>query len=241
MTARAVVLLAHGSPDPRHRADVEVLAEAVASRAGAPVVAAYLDHHGPTPADAAHSMGAAWVVPLLLSDGFHRRVDVPAALAQMRGVAGGLFDLVAPAFPVARLLAAAAELILSAGVRPDPSGRVVVVVSESRSGDLVGSLQVAGRARTDGWAGWDAITLGDDASWNTLVAAAMAIGQSVGVVVPLFVARGTLLDRAVARARGLGFPVTTGSLATTATYAELVQEAVAKAQSATQGCGATAY
>ena len=58
-------------------------------------------------------MGAAWVVPLLLSDGFHRRVDVPAARAQMRGVAGGSFDLVAPAFPVARLLAAAAELILS--------------------------------------------------------------------------------------------------------------------------------
>ena len=94
---RQVVLLAHGSPDPRHRADVDVLAEAVASRTGAPVVAAYLDHHGPTPADAAHSMGAAWVVPLLLSDGFHRRVDVPAALAQMRGVAGGSFDLVAPA------------------------------------------------------------------------------------------------------------------------------------------------
>ena len=241
MTARAVVLLAHGSPDPRHRADVEVLAEAVASRAGAPVSAAYLDHHGPTPADAARRVGAAWVVPLLLSAGFHRRVDVPAALAQMRAVAGGPFELVAPAFPSARLLDTAAELILSAGVRPDPSRRVVVVVSDSRSSDLVAQLRCAGRTRTDGWAGWEPITLGDDTSWNTLSTETTTPREQGGVVVPLFVARGTLLDRAVARARALGFAVTTGSLATTATYADLVLEAVAKAQSAAKASGATAY
>lgn len=241
MSPRAIVLLAHGSPDPRHRADVEVLAEAVASRADAPVSAAYLDHHGPTPTDVARRVGAAWVVPLLLSAGFHRRVDVPAALAQMRAVAGGPFELVAPAFPSAGLLDAAAELILSAGVRPDRSRRVVLVVSDSRSSDLVAQLRSAGRTRTDGWAGWEPITLGDEASWNILSTETTTPREQGGVVVPLFVARGTLSDRAVARARALGLPVTTGSLAMTATYAELVQEAVAKAQSAAQGCGATAY
>jgi len=48
-----IVLLAHGSPDPRHAAGVEDLAAHVREHSpGRPVHTAYLDHHGPNATEA---------------------------------------------------------------------------------------------------------------------------------------------------------------------------------------------
>ncbi|BCJ42740.1 sirohydrochlorin chelatase [Actinoplanes ianthinogenes] len=80
----AVVLVAHGSRDPRAAASTEALARAV--RRARPewlVRAAYLDHAGPRPLEVLGSLGSrrAVLVPLLLTSAYHGRVDLPAVLA----------------------------------------------------------------------------------------------------------------------------------------------------------------
>ncbi len=86
----ALLLVAHGSRDPRHAATVRELAAAVRRlRPGTRVEAAFLDHCGP---DVDHVVGAlagagareVVAVPLLLTAAFHARTDVPAVLAATR-------------------------------------------------------------------------------------------------------------------------------------------------------------
>ncbi|MFI1989627.1 sirohydrochlorin chelatase [Actinoplanes sp. NPDC020271] len=79
----AVVLVAHGSRDPRAAASTEALARAV--RKARPewlVRAAYLDHAGPRPLDVLAAAGRrrAVLVPLLLTAAYHGRVDLPAVV-----------------------------------------------------------------------------------------------------------------------------------------------------------------
>ncbi|WP_436526670.1 sirohydrochlorin chelatase [Actinoplanes sp. HUAS TT8] len=80
----AVILVAHGSQDPRAAESTEALARAV--RRNRPewlVRAAYLDHAGPRPLDVLGELGArrAVLVPLLLTEAYHGRVDLPAVVA----------------------------------------------------------------------------------------------------------------------------------------------------------------
>ncbi|WP_412542078.1 CbiX/SirB N-terminal domain-containing protein [Longispora sp. K20-0274] len=83
----ALVLLAHGSRDPRAAMTTEDLALAVsAARPGLDVRVAYLDHAWPRPGEvlaalAASGAPSAVVVPLLLTSAYHGTVDVPAVLA----------------------------------------------------------------------------------------------------------------------------------------------------------------
>jgi sirohydrochlorin ferrochelatase len=85
-----VVLVAHGSRDPRAAATTRALVRAVAAaRPGVDVRAAYLDHTLPK---LPHVLGAleasghrsTTVVPLLLTAAYHGRVDIPAVLAGAR-------------------------------------------------------------------------------------------------------------------------------------------------------------
>jgi sirohydrochlorin ferrochelatase len=86
----AVLLVAHGSRDPRAAATTRALARAVAGLLpGAPVRVAFLDHGGPRVAAelgalAAGGHTAAVVVPLLLTSAYHNRVDLPAVLVEAR-------------------------------------------------------------------------------------------------------------------------------------------------------------
>ncbi|GAA3294743.1 cobalamin biosynthesis protein CbiX [Dactylosporangium vinaceum] len=86
----AVLLVAHGSSDPRAAAATRALARAVAAqRPGLDVRCAFLDHAGPRPGEqlasfAALGHRAATVVPLLLTNAYHGRFDLPAALDQAR-------------------------------------------------------------------------------------------------------------------------------------------------------------
>jgi len=70
-----VYLLAHGSADARHAADVAAIAE----RLGGGARPCFLDLNGPALAEAADEPGV--VVPLLFSPGYHVQVDVGAAVA----------------------------------------------------------------------------------------------------------------------------------------------------------------
>jgi sirohydrochlorin ferrochelatase len=79
-----VVLVAHGSRDPRAAVATSALARAVGrAQPSWAVRAAYLDHAGPRPVDVLASLPVrrAVVVPLLLTSAYHGRVDIPAVLS----------------------------------------------------------------------------------------------------------------------------------------------------------------
>ncbi|WP_223256440.1 sirohydrochlorin chelatase [Micromonospora endophytica] len=86
-----VLLVAHGSRDPRAAEATRALAAAVAAaRPGTSVLASWLDHTQPDPAQALRDLAAsgharAVLVPLLLTAAYHRRVDIPAAVAAANG------------------------------------------------------------------------------------------------------------------------------------------------------------
>ncbi|MEV0215252.1 CbiX/SirB N-terminal domain-containing protein [Micromonospora sp. NPDC050695] len=85
--ADPVVLVAHGSRDPRAAEATRALARAVsAARPGVAVCASWLDHTEPGPTEVLRALAAAGhrsavLVPLLLTAAYHRRVDIPAAVA----------------------------------------------------------------------------------------------------------------------------------------------------------------
>ncbi len=87
MTAPALIALAHGSRDPRSAQTINALTELVACmRPDLRVEPAFLDLNEPSFDQAVDRLVAEGhqeivVVPLLLSDAFHARVDVPAAVA----------------------------------------------------------------------------------------------------------------------------------------------------------------
>jgi sirohydrochlorin ferrochelatase len=86
----AVVLVAHGSRDPRAAAATRALARSVAAaRPGWDVRDSYLDHSLPRPVDVLADLAGAGhrravMVPLLLTAAYHGRVDVPAEVAAAR-------------------------------------------------------------------------------------------------------------------------------------------------------------
>ena len=86
-----VLLVAHGSADPRAAATTRALArEVAAARPGIDVRVAFLDHRGPRPGEvlfAFQSCGyrTAVVIPLLLTAAYHGTVDIPEVIASARG------------------------------------------------------------------------------------------------------------------------------------------------------------
>ncbi|MGX7670091.1 sirohydrochlorin chelatase [Plantactinospora sp. DSM 117369] len=85
-----VVLVAHGSGDPRAARATEALTRAVAAaRPGLLVRASYLDHGPPRPGAVLAELEAAGhrqavLVPLLLTAAYHGRVDIPGAVEAAR-------------------------------------------------------------------------------------------------------------------------------------------------------------
>jgi len=86
MTAPALVALAHGSRDARSAATIEALVGEVRTmRPDLRIEAAFLEHSKPSFAKVVDKLVRAGyeeivVVPLLLSEAYHARVDVPAAI-----------------------------------------------------------------------------------------------------------------------------------------------------------------
>jgi sirohydrochlorin ferrochelatase len=96
MTAPALVALAHGSRDPRSAETVTALvAEARALRPDLRIEAAFLDLSKPSfPTVVDRLVKAGYdeivVVPLLLTEAYHAKVDVPAAIAEATAKHEGL-------------------------------------------------------------------------------------------------------------------------------------------------------
>jgi sirohydrochlorin ferrochelatase len=114
-----VVLLAHGSPDPRSSQDTTELAARVAERLGRIVVPAFLDNNEPdltqsVSALAEQGFTSALVLPAFLSHAFHVRVDIPAAVLEAQEETGVELTVVDPLGPSAQLLDAM-DAVLPAG------------------------------------------------------------------------------------------------------------------------------
>jgi sirohydrochlorin ferrochelatase len=86
VTTPPIVLAAHGSRDPASSATMRALAARVGQVWPAPVVAAFLDFDEPSIPDALAGLPdepAPVVVPALLTNAYHGRVDLPGVLAQV--------------------------------------------------------------------------------------------------------------------------------------------------------------
>lgn len=194
-----VVLVAHGSPDPRSPAAVRAIAEAAGARVG------FLEFNDPHPvgvlcelADAGFARAVA--LPLLLTDAYHSRTDLPDVARRAAAARPGL--TVAVARPVGEASLAAALIrglptgvdglaVLAAGTRVD-AGRAHVAAVAAEAGRRLGVPARAAFASGPGPTGAEA------------VAALRAEGGANIAAVCYFIAPGKLCDAAVASARSAG-------------------------------------
>ncbi|MCA2186982.1 sirohydrochlorin chelatase [Nonomuraea cavernae] len=143
-----LVAVAHGSRDPRAAATVEALLDEVRrARPGLPVRTAYLDHSAPTLARALHGLEEAVVLPLLLTEAYHSRVDLPAAINEARARDPRLrLHYGATLGPHPLLTAALERRLAEAGVPPGDPDTAVVLVSAGSS-DARANAVIAEMAR----------------------------------------------------------------------------------------------
>jgi sirohydrochlorin ferrochelatase len=206
----AILLVAHGSADPRAAAMTRSLARAVGRRApAADVRVAYLDHAGPRPGAALFDLAArghraVTVVPLLLTAAYHGRVDLPAAIAAARAdgldIDVTLADVLGPDPLVLagvrhRLHQAVAGfdglVLVAAGTR-DPVARSTV---DDAAADLGAFYRVPARA---------AFGSASPVTGAVAVGSLRAAGCRRIAVASYFLACGTLYDTVTASAIGAG-------------------------------------
>jgi sirohydrochlorin ferrochelatase len=224
--APEIVLLAHGSPDPRHAAGVEALAARVRERApGRPVHTAYLDHHSPTPVDVAGTLsGPAVVVPALVTPAYHAAVDVPEAVAEMGARAGWAVDAAPPLGPHPLLLDAVEELLAGNGVVARQGTAVILYAAGSSDSAAVATIsQTLREAPREGWGPWSVAAL-DGGTTVEQVLRSLPDEVERTVAVSFMVAEGVLRDRMAQRCGRAGVIMVPGALAHTEAMARLVLE-----------------
>lgn len=208
----SMILAAHGSADPRSSAVAEALAGRIRRlRPGLDVRAAFLEKSAPyvgdVLADVARRRGSAVVVPMLLADAHHARVDLPAVIE--RSGAAALQSEVLGEDP--SLITLLGQRLAHAGVSPDQRDVGVVVVA-------VGSSHEAANARTAALAPalvartrWAGVEVAYATGPHPTVAEAAIRLRSRGarrlVVAPWFLAHGRITDRVAASATDLGIPM----------------------------------
>ncbi|MFE5585825.1 sirohydrochlorin chelatase [Kitasatospora sp. NPDC056531] len=203
----ALLLIAHGSRDPRHAATVAALVRQVrAQRPGLEVATAYLDHCAPRIPQVVDRLDDAVAVPLLLNRAFHAKHDVPAAL-RAAGAALPVGDVLGPSplllTALDRRLAEAGLDVHSAAVR----ARTGVVLAAAGSSDP--AADAATRAVASEWRrtrGWAAVEVAYASAGGPRVPDALAAVRAAGgehtAVAPYLLAPGLLPDRIAAASAG---------------------------------------
>lgn len=221
-----IVLLAHGSPDPRHAQGVEALATHVRALVPhRPVHTAYLDHHPPSPKEAGVALGThAVVVPVLLTPAFHAKVDVPTAVDDLTQASGSRVSLASPLGPHELLLDAAEELLAAQGISPDPTTAVLLYAAGSSDSDAVATVgRTLAEHPREGWGPWSVAALEGGSSIDQVL---RRLPDEVDrtVVVSFMVAEGILRDRMAQHCGRAGVSMVAGALAQTSAVAHLVLE-----------------
>lgn len=213
-----LLVIAHGSRDPRHAATVHALTRRVrALRPGLRVETAYLDFNAPRVEQvlgALHADGVREVValPLLLTRAFHAKADIPAALSEALVRLPGLSVSVADVLGPSPLLVDALERRLSeAGLTPADRATTAVVLASAGSTDPEAIAVIAETAREWRHTGWCAVrpAFASAALPRTedAVRALRAEGFARVAVAPYVLAPGRLPDRIAAGARAAGADV----------------------------------
>ncbi|GAA0655563.1 sirohydrochlorin chelatase [Kitasatospora atroaurantiaca] len=200
----ALLLIAHGSRDPRHAATVDALVVQLRTlRPSLEVATAYLDHCAPRiPQVVSRLDGApAVAVPLLLGRAFHARSDIPAALREA-GADLPLADVLGPS-PLLldaldrRLAEAEAGLdVGSAAVRSRTGVVLAAAGSSDRAANAATRAVAAEWQRTRGWAAVEvAYASATPPHVPDAIAALRARGVRRVAVAPYLLAPGLLPDR----------------------------------------------
>ncbi|MBB5936109.1 sirohydrochlorin chelatase [Streptomyces zagrosensis] len=223
MHATALVIIAHGSRDPRHAATVSELSTRVrALRPGLRVEVGYLDFCAPSVPQVLSRLAADGVrdvvaVPLLLTRAFHAKADIPAVLYEASAAWPQLTVRQAAVLGPSTLLIDALERRLAeAGIRPGDRSSTGVVLASAGSSDPEAIAVIAEIAREWRHTGWCAVRPAFASAAAPLtcvprtedaVRALRAQGVRRVAVAPYVIAPGRLPDRIVCGAEQAGADV----------------------------------
>ena len=204
----SLVLTAHGSADPRSAANAHAIAECTRwLRPSLDVRVAFCEQNFPNLRDVLPTLPRhAVVVPLLLADAYHARVDIPAMIADS-GVDARQADVLGEDD---RLIHVLRQRLEQAGVSRLDSEVGVLVTA-------VGSSHPAANARTEQVAHeltlttrWTATTAFATGPQPSLAEAAEVLrdrGATRLVIAPWFLAHGKIIDRIAAFSRAQRSPM----------------------------------
>ncbi|MFE2583938.1 sirohydrochlorin chelatase [Streptomyces sp. NPDC059378] len=211
MRRSALLVVAHGSRDPRHAATVRALVgRARALRPGLRAGTAFLEFGTPSVRSALERLAAdgvrdVVVLPLLLTRAFHARTDIPAVLAD--APAALRVRRAAVLGPDPLLVAALERRLAEAGLRRSERASTGVVLAAAGSTDPEANAAIAAIARewrrSTGWcAVRPAFASGSSPRTVDVVRALRADGVRRVAVAPYVVAPGRLSERIAAQAAG---------------------------------------
>ncbi|SBV05354.1 Sirohydrochlorin ferrochelatase [Streptomyces sp. Ncost-T6T-1] len=218
MTHPTLLVIAHGSRDPRHAATVHALTERVrAERPGLRVETAFLEFNAPSVPrvlERLAAQGADEVValPLLLTRAFHAKTDIPSVLREARARLPRLRIRQADVLGPSPLLnATLGRRLREAGVRPGDLPRTGLVLASAGSTDPEAIAVIAEIARELRHTGWCAVRPAFASALLPRTEDAVRELRAEGVdrvaVAPYVIAPGRLPDRIAAGAEAAGADV----------------------------------
>ncbi|MBD0747919.1 sirohydrochlorin chelatase [Streptomyces sp. CBMA152] len=165
MSAPVLLLVAHGSRDPRHAATVHALVRRVRSlRPGLRVETGFLDFNAPAVPQVLERLAFEGVrdvvaLPLLLTRAFHAKADIPAVLAQAPARLDiALADVLGPSpLLLATLERRLDEAFHRAGLAPADKRSTGLVLASAGSTDPEAIAVIAEIARELRHTGWCAV------------------------------------------------------------------------------------
>ncbi|MEU0056593.1 sirohydrochlorin chelatase [Streptomyces sp. NPDC006334] len=205
-----LVVIAHGSRDPRHAATVHALVRRVRSlRPGLRVETGFLDFNLPPVQGMLESLAAEGVrdvvaLPLLLTRAFHAKADIPAVLREAPSrLRIRQADVLGPS-PL--LLSALERRLYEAGLTPADKSSTGVVLASAGSSDPEAIAVIADIAREWWHTGWCAVRPAFASAslprTEDTVRELRALGCSTVAVAPYVLAPGFLPDRIARGAAG---------------------------------------
>ncbi|TMU90466.1 sirohydrochlorin chelatase [Streptomyces sp. DASNCL29] len=215
MSAPTLLIIAHGSRDPRHAATVDALRARVRSlRPGLRVEAAFLEFNAPRVPQVLARLAAAdatevIALPLLLTRAFHAKTDIPAVLREATARHPRLSVRQAEVLGPSPLLVDALERRLhEAGLRPADRSSTGVVLASAGSTDPEAIAVIAEIAREWRHTGWCAVRPAFASAslprTEDAVRALRADGVPRVAVAPYVIAPGRLPDRIASGAEAAG-------------------------------------
>ncbi|MEU0379599.1 sirohydrochlorin chelatase [Streptomyces cyaneofuscatus] len=235
MSHPVLLVIAHGSRDPRHAATVHALTQRVrAVRPGLRVETAFLEFNAPSVPRvlerlAAEEADEVIALPLLLTRAFHAKTDIPSVLREARARLPRLHIRQADVLGPSPLLnATLGRRLREAGVRPGDLPRTGLVLASAGSSDPEAIAVIAEIARELRHTGWCAVRPAFASAslprTEDAVRALRAEGAERVAVAPYVIAPGRLPDRIAAGAEAAGADVLADVLGPAPELARLLLE-----------------